>query len=43
MFPEYLDTENYYMHREIRINRFRTLEENKIKDNEIIILNSLDD
>ncbi len=42
-YPEYEENENYFTVNGIKINRHKTLEENKIKNNNIITLNSLDD
>ena len=42
-FPEYEENENYFTVNGIKINRHKTLEENKIKNNDIITLNSLED
>ena len=43
-FPKYKDTDNYFIGNGKRINRNRTLEENKIKNNDILTLsiNDLD-
>ena len=37
-YPNYKDTENYFLVNGNRINRNRTLEENKIKNNDILAL-----
>ena len=37
-YPNYKDTENYFLVNGNRINRNRTLEENKIKNNDILTL-----
>ncbi len=42
-YPEYKENENYFLANGIKINRFKTLEENKIKFSENIILNQIDD
>ena len=39
---EYLETENYFTVNGGGFNKFKTLEENKIKNNDIIILNILE-
>ena len=41
-YPEYLDSENYFTVNGIKINKARTMEENKIKYSDIIILNIYD-
>ena len=41
-YPEYLDTENYFTVNGIKINKSRTMEQNKIKYSDIIILNIYD-
>ena len=38
-FPEYIDTENYFMLRGKKINKYKTLEDNKINNNDIILIN----
>ena len=42
VFPHYLKNKNYYTVNGKEINKNKTLDENKIKDNNIIILNSYD-
>jgi hypothetical protein len=42
-YPEYEENENYFTVNGVKINRHKTLEENKIKNNNIITLNSLED
>ena len=37
-YPEYKETKNYYCINGLKIDLNKTLEENKIKDNEIIII-----
>ena len=39
---EYCETENYFTVNGIRINKFQSLKENRIKNNDIIIINKLD-
>ncbi len=41
-FNEYSETENYFIHNGNKIKRFKSLEENKIKDNDIITLNIIE-
>jgi len=43
-YPKYKDTDNFFIVNGSRINRHRTLEENKIKNNDILTLsvNDLD-
>ena len=41
-YPEYLETENYFTVNGIKINKNKTIEENKIKYSDIIILNTYD-
>ena len=43
-YPKYKDTDNFFIVNGNRINRHRTLEENKIKNNDILTLsvNDLD-
>ena len=42
-FPEYKESENYFTFNGIKINKSKTLEENKIKNSDVIILNVIDD
>ena len=42
-YPKYKDTENYFLVNGIRINRHRTLDENKIKNNDVLTLNKIED
>ena len=42
-YPNYKDTENYFLVNGKRINRHRTLEENKIKNNDVLTLNKIED
>ena len=37
-YPKYKDTENYFLVNGKKLNKHRTLEENKIKDNDILTL-----
>ena len=37
-YPKYIETEYYFLVNETRINRFITLEKNKIKNNDILTL-----
>ena len=41
-YPEYKDTENYYICNGNKINKFKTLEENHIHNNNIITLNTFE-
>jgi len=42
-FPKYKDTENYFLVNGKKLNKHRTLEENKIKDNDILTLGVFDE
>ena len=37
-YPEYKDTENFFLHNGTRIRRFKTIEENNIKSGKAIIV-----
>ena len=39
-YPEYKETENYFIHSGNLIKRFKTIEENNIKSGKPIILNT---
>ena len=41
-YPELLESENYFIFSGNKINKYKTLEENKIKDNDIITMEKLD-
>ena len=41
-YPEYIENENFFTVNGIKINRFKTMEQNKIKYSDIIILNRYD-
>ena len=41
IFPDYSEVENYFMCNGIKINRFKTLKENRIKYSDIIMMNSV--
>ena len=41
-YPEYTENENYFTFNGIKINKYKTLEENKIKNNNVVILNTID-
>ena len=41
-FPEYKNKETYFMKNAVKINRFKSLDENNIKKNDVIILNTND-
>ena len=42
-FPKYKDTENYFLANGKKLKRNRTLEENKIKDNDTLTLGVFDE
>ena len=42
-YPKYKDTENYFLVNGKKVNRHRTLEENKINDNDILTLGIIDE
>ena len=42
-YPQYKDTENYFLVNGNKLNRHKTLEENKIKDNDILTLGIFDE
>ena len=42
-YPNYKETENYFLLGGYKINKNKTLEENKIKDNDIIVLDTIED
>ena len=42
-FPEYKESENFFTFNGLKINKNKTVEENNIKNSDIIILNVLDD
>ena len=42
-FPKYKETENIFLVNGKKINRYKTLEENKIKNNDVLTLNNIDD
>ena len=41
-FPEYSENDNYFLLNGKKLNRYKTLEENGIKNNDIIILNEIE-
>ena len=41
-YSEFAENENYFTFNGIKINKYKTLEENNIKNNNIILLNTLD-
>ena len=43
MYPKYKETENYFLHNGIRINRNKTINENRIKDGDYVTLCYYDD
>ena len=38
-YPEYKETQNYFVAHSIKINKYQTLDENRIRDGEIIFFN----
>ena len=42
-YPKYKDTENYFLVNGKKVNRYRTLDENKINDNDILTLGVIDE
>ena len=42
-FPEYKESENFFTFNGLKINKNKTLEENNIKNSDVIILNVIDD
>ena len=42
IYPEYIETENYFTARGNKINKYKTMDENNIKFSEIIILNQFE-
>lgn len=43
VYPELTETENFFLAEGKKINKYKTLEDNNIKDNDTIILNKIDD
>ena len=41
-YPEYLEIENYFLVNGNKINKYKTMEENKIKNSDIIVLHQLE-
>ena len=41
-FPEYKETENYFLINGVKVNKYKTLTENKIINSSIITLNTYD-
>ena len=41
-FKEYYDTENYFTFKRNRVHKLRTLKENGIKNNDVIVINIYD-
>ena len=41
-YPKYKDTENYFIANGKKLNKHRTLEENKINNNDVLTLNIID-
>ena len=42
-YPKYLEEENYFIANGIKINKFKTIEQNKIKNGDSIVLKKIDD
>ena len=42
IYPEYMESDNYFIVNGNKINKYKTLEENKIKNSDIITLNTFD-
>ena len=42
-YPNYKETENYFLVNGKKIIKYKTLEENKIKNNDVLTLNKIDD
>ena len=42
-YPKYRETENYFLCNGIKINKNKTVEENKIRNNDTIVLAQLED
>ena len=42
VFPEFKETENFFMINGYKINKYKTLEENKIKNGDVITLKEID-
>ena len=42
-FPEYKETENFFTFNGLKINKNKTVEENNIKNSDVVILNVIDD
>ena len=40
-YPEYSENENYFIFKGKKVNRYKTLEQNGIKNNDVIILNEI--
>ena len=43
IYPEYKNLNLYYLGNGIRINRFKTIKENKLKDNDMVLINRYED
>ena len=43
IYPEYMETDNYFVINGNKINKYKSLEENKIKNSDIITLNKFDE
>ena len=42
-YPEYLESQNYFTINGNKINRFKTIEENKINNSDVVILNKFEE
>jgi hypothetical protein len=40
-YPEYIESENYFLVNGKKVNKYKTLEYNKIKNNDIIMLKNM--
>ena len=40
-FPEYTESENFFLFKGIKINKYKSLKENNINHNDIVVLDSL--
>lgn len=43
IYPELTESDNFFLVNGLKINKFKTLEENNIKDNDLVLLNRIDD
>ena len=42
-YPEYMSLENFFLANGYKINKYKTLEENRIKNGDIILMKSMDE